>query len=143
MATEDLPPDLAALEQELQSRRTAEPDPGLRRKVLASVRKKLHREPVPFGQFAAALAAAALLWINLSISVVNDTCWPAAPPVDPDRVEETARRIRALVPDLPENEVYRQALLAQIGSYPAPGPIPPSSLEPILRQKEQQTWGIP
>src|SRR5262245_20256051 len=138
----DLPPDLAAFERELSGRDPQELPAGLRPRVLAAVGRELRPRPrLPAWQFAAATAAAALLWVNLSMSVANNLSWRLdRGGLDPRRLEETAGRIRALAPELPEREVYRQALLAQPGVRPAPGPAAPSSPERVLKQRERQEW---
>jgi len=110
MATPDLPADLADPERRLERRSRQEPPAGLRERVLAAVRG----DPVPtdaggFWRFAAAVAAAALLAMNLSMSAANDTDWRlAAVPASDVRGGE---RIRALSPETSEAEASRQELL--------------------------------
>jgi hypothetical protein len=143
MTGPDLPPDLAAFEQRLTGQDRPEPGPALRQRVLESVREELGSPTTvrpPLGWFLGATAAAALLWINFSMSVVNNMDFSFADRLEPALVEETADRIRTLVPELPEDEVYRQALLAQRAARPAPGPVPRASLDSLLRQKEMQQW---
>src|SRR5262245_429052 len=110
MPSADLPPDLAALEQELADRPRAEAPPALRGRVLAAVGRELAPARRPRWQFAAALVTAALLWANFSMSVANNMTWPLADDPDTPPVEETATRIRALAPELGEGEARRQAL---------------------------------
>jgi hypothetical protein len=141
MANQDLPPELSALERELLERSQSEPEPGLRPRVLNAVRRQLRpRDRLSAWQFALATAAAALLWINLSMSVANNLSGPTAGEVDGPRLEETVRRLRVSVPELPETEVYRQALLAQAGARRFAAPVPTLSPEFLLKRKEQQEW---
>jgi hypothetical protein len=136
-----LPPDLAAFEQGFRARARSEPATALRQRVLTAVRQELRKHQRRSAwQFAAALAAAALLWINFSMSVANNTRWPFTTGVDDDRLQATADRIKALAPELPETEVYRQAFLAQGASSPVPAPALPSSPDRILRYKDSQPW---
>jgi hypothetical protein len=141
MTGDELPPDLAAFEQDFRARTRSEPTAVLRQRVLTAVRQELRkRQRRSAWQFAAALAAAALLWINFSMSVANNVSWPFTTRVDDERLQATAGRIHGLVPELPETEVYRQAFLAQVASPPVPAPTLPSSPDRILRHKDNSTW---
>jgi hypothetical protein len=127
MTPDPLPPELLALEQELTYRQRPEPPAELRSRVLAVVAlERSSPRPAParggLVRFAAATAAAALLAINLSASVANDTDWRLRP-TGPDSVE-VAERIRELTPDLSEREARRQAVLlrAAAGLTAAPAP---------------------
>jgi hypothetical protein len=136
----DLPPDLAALDRELAARERMGPSAALRGRVLDAVRRELRRERGPAWRFASVAAAVALLLANLSLSVANDTNWPLIGGPDPERLEATAGRLRALAPELPEREVYRQALAAQAGAWPAPAPALPAEPALILRDEERRAW---
>ena len=99
MTPEALPPDLLALKRELASRALPEPPAELRSRVLMLVglewpspRPSLSRDR--FVRFVAAVAAAALLAINLSASVANDTDWFAAAPTDRADVAAIAAHLR-------------------------------------------------
>jgi hypothetical protein len=138
------PPDLLALERELANRPQPEPPAELRARVLDAVSRE---RPTPhselarngFARFAAATAAAALLAINLSASVANDTDWrlrPARPASADD-----ADCIRELVPDLPEREVRRQALLLRSAAGLTATPRPAGAL--ILRNRTPDSWDTP
>ncbi len=143
MASPDLPPDLAAFEQQLLARERPAPEPVLRQRVLETLRQELHPPTPPGSSFwwtLAATAAGVLLWINFSMSVINNMDWHFAGRPNPAQVEETAERICALLPELPETEVYRQALLLQPATRPAPGPNPSAALDSLVRRKEQQQW---
>jgi hypothetical protein len=102
------------------------------------VGRELRRgERRPAWQFAAATAAAALLWVNLSMSVANNMSWPLAGGLDGERLEATAGRIRALAPELSEHEAYRQALAVQARASLGPAPALSPSPGPILQRLEQ------
>lgn len=149
---EPLPPDLLALERELAARPVPGPPTELRARVLAAVIQerpglvvqpsRLHRAgetPAPlnrggFGRFAAATAAAALVAINLSASLANDTNWRLRP-VGPD---VAADRLRALDPDMPAREARRQALGLRAAAGLTVTPAP--AADRILRTKEPDRW---
>jgi hypothetical protein len=124
MATPDLPPELAELERRLQQRHKQEPSASLRQRVLDAGRG---REPVAAGgfwRFAAAVVAAALLAINLSMSAANNTDWRLAG--DAPRGD-----VAGGSDDGSDREARRQALLFEARSRLAPaGPVsrPTSSL---------------
>src|SRR5688572_14666561 len=130
MTGPDLPPDLAALERELAARDRPGPSAPLRGRVLAAVARELRRGGRRPAWRPAWAAAAALLWANFSMSVANNTDWRLAGGPDGARLEATAGRIRALAPELPEREIYRQALAAQARSRLAPAPALPTSPGP-------------
>ena len=109
MATPDLPPDLAELERRLEQRPRHEPDASLRRRVLDAVRRD--GDSGGFWRFAAAVAAAALLAMNRSMSAANGTDWRLA-----DAPREGARR-----GETSDREAQRQALLFEGRSRLAPG----------------------
>ncbi|MFO0841921.1 MAG: hypothetical protein U0797_05900 [Gemmataceae bacterium] len=133
MRDDPLPPDLAALERDLEGRLDAEPPAALRRRVLAALGRELADRPRRLSWRPALAAAAVLLWINLSMSVTNNASWPGDEGFEGDRVE-TARRIRDLVPGLPQSEVNRQALLAR--SSPRLVPTAPSPYR-LPRRKDR------
>jgi len=121
MSEPDLPADLAWLDNALQSRPVEVPA-GLRPRVLAAVAEELNRRPPgAFWRFAAAAAAAALLGINFSVSVTNNTDCRLRDGIT-DEAETAARRIHELLPDLPHREARRQALLLAAGARLAPSP---------------------
>jgi hypothetical protein len=137
-----LPPDLLALERDLADRPRPEPSAELRGRVVAAARRERHRPArAGFPRFAAAVAAAALVAINLSASVANDTDWGLRRPPDRRAVGDTADRIRELAPDLPDREVVRQMLLlnAAVNLVPAPAPAPP--VDGAFWNKESDRWG--
>jgi hypothetical protein len=140
MTDSDLPPDLAAVEQEL-SGLDRSPPAALRSRVLAAVRRELRRRArSSTWRFAATIAAAALVGINLSMSVANNAAWSPPPGIDRDQMEATAASLRRLLPELPEQEIYRQALAAQGASGFVVVPALPSSPERLLRYEDMGSW---
>ncbi len=118
----ELPEELHNLEQELLSGGPARPAPELRATVLRTVRRELGRTSSrrvlrgSFWGFAAAAAAAALLWANFSVSAANNTdCPPTSREARPN-IRDTARRIRELLPEMTEDESIRHALLLPASS---------------------------
>ena len=138
----ELPDDLAKLERQLAGRPRSQPEPGLRDRILDAVRRELRPNAarVATWHWAAALAAAMLFGANLAMSVANDTSWHFAPRIGAASVETEARQVRRLFPDMPEQEVYRHALLLQAGSnlplQPAFRPAPEHLR--ALNQREQR-----
>lgn len=145
MTPESLPPDLADLERELASRPRPELPAELRARVLAAVSRE---RPTPraeparngFARFAAATAAAALLAINLSASVANDTDWRlrAAGGAEP---ADVVGRIRELAPDLSEQEARRQALMLRSAAGLTATPRPAGTFNP--RSRTPEPWDTP
>ena len=115
----ELSPELAHLERRLATRSRIEPPPNLGPRVLAATQIALRRETGTWRAWAA-MAAAVLLGINLSMSVAADTSWNLGPTADPGAVEAVADRLRALSPDLPEDEIRRLMLLTKAGSQLIP-----------------------
>jgi hypothetical protein len=99
------------VEEKLASRRLLGPSASLRSRVLTNVQQEVSRgqRVSPWG-FAAATAAA-LLWINLSMSVANSVVWQPVSEVDNQQLEAMAGSIRAAAPELSEHEVRRQAIV--------------------------------
>jgi hypothetical protein len=132
-----LPDDLANLQRQLTSQSQLEPGAGLRDRVLAAVGRELRRPPetapgMGDWRFVAALAAAVLLWANLSMSVTLDSSGgrPGAP--EPGRLDAAVAEARRLLPELSEREAYRQAVLARAGTRLTPMPNPRPTLAGLL-----------
>jgi hypothetical protein len=113
-----LPPDLAELENRLADRPRAEPSAHLAARVRAATRTVLRPTPPTSDgwQFWAAVAAVLLVGINLSMSVAADTDWNLTRPADPAPLAATAERLRAMAPELSDDELQRQALLLRAGA---------------------------
>jgi hypothetical protein len=89
----------------------------LRHRVLDDVRSRLrHEQSQSRWQFAAAVAAAAMLWMNLSLSATQATDFGLRPSRPSESIETIARQIEQLAPDLSPREARRQAILLQAGS---------------------------
>jgi hypothetical protein len=126
MGPPELPPDLAELERLLSRRRRPAPPADLRQRVLAAVRRASAGEVAGFWRFAAGVAAAALLAINLSMSAAGNTDWHLAGEPAPD-CAASADRIHEVLPELSEREARRQAVLLRARCYLTPGaPASPS-----------------
>ena len=112
----DLPAAWSALEGALGAREVPALQPALRGRILAaaarartpsSSRRRLAR--ADFWTFAAGVAAAILLWINFSMSAVNDTSWGSGPVSG-----EAARRlliaqVREALPGISDHEASLHA----------------------------------
>ncbi len=144
----ELPSDLAALEHQLAGRSRPEPTAGFHQRLLARIGQELNQRdgrlaPTSTWRFVATIAAAALLWINFSMSVANNMDWHFVGRIDRARLDATAERIRELFPELPAREAFRQALLAQGGARLVPRPNFRPSPDKILQYKERVQWGMP
>jgi hypothetical protein len=141
MSDPELPADLAAIERRLADRPRVEPTSELGSRVLAATRAALRRSSAAAGWHPwAAVAAAVLFGINLSMSVAADTDWHLLPGAEPGQVVATADRLRALAPDLPESEIRRQALLARAAAGLTPTVYLSPSGEHIRTTKERDRW---
>jgi hypothetical protein len=117
----DRPDDLAALERELAARPRPAPSEALREHVLAAARRELTAPPAPgrrlgAWEFALAAAAAFILVLNLSISAANNMNWRLCGRLDRAAVASAAEEIGKLAPELPPQEVRREALILVAGS---------------------------
>jgi hypothetical protein len=118
----ELPPDLEELERRLTARRPTGPPAELRRRVLTAVRRASGEGEGGFWRYVAGVAAAALLAVNLSMSVANNTDWHLRGTPGPS--EAGADRAREVVPELSEREARRQAVLLRARSQLTPGAPP-------------------
>jgi hypothetical protein len=148
MTDPPLPPDLADLERRLADGAPIEPSADFAGRVLGSVRDALRLRPaMPPAPAAgwrswAAVAAALLVGINLSMSAAADTDWHLERDVEPGQVAALTEQLRELAPDLPAAEVRRQMLLARAGaSLPRVFNLSPSrERTPILPERDR--WDV-
>jgi len=136
MREDRLAEDLAAVESALGSRRRPEAGVDLRLRVLAAVRQELAREGARPGgrlsgwQFAAAAAAVVLVGMNLAMMAGRgggpDLRWQGE-----NGTASAAGAIARLVPDLPQREARRQALLLRAGRGLARAPALRPTLPPV------------
>jgi hypothetical protein len=131
MVEPDLPAELAEMEKSLREAlagvpgQLGPPGVGLRVRVLAAVRGELRAaRRGAFLWFLVGTAAAALLWVNLSMSLVNNT-WPVVAAPGAGGVKEMAAQMRTLMPELSAGEARREAAAALARTRLAPaGPLP-------------------
>ena len=77
MCDESLPDELAEIERQLVAARRTESVVYLRSRVLGGVREQLRRDRRQQAwNFVAALAASALVWVNVSLSISGLTNYP-------------------------------------------------------------------
>jgi hypothetical protein len=146
MANEGMPPELESLERELMDRKVPGPSEDLRQRVVSAARAARGKRAssrrlrhVANWRFAAAAAAAVVLWLNLSMSAVNNTTLFARDRGDVRELKDSVRRLCSLLPELSEDEAVRRALLmkARAGWVPVP-PVPgPTALG---ANKEVDLW---
>ncbi|NLF30257.1 MAG: hypothetical protein GX591_05125 [Planctomycetes bacterium] len=112
MIEERLPDDLAAIERALRC--GPEPDAALGGRVLERVGGELRRaRRLAFRQYAAGVAAAVLLVMNLSLSLTAGH--RPAVREGPARAACLAEQVRRMDLDLAEDEIDRQCLLMAAG----------------------------
>ena len=112
MTSDDLPPDLAALEQALGG--GPQPSAALRSRVMAQVQEELHvsrrRE---FWQFVSGVAASVLLLVNFSVSIASvQGQVPRAEAADAKSLYEEIGKLQLALSD---DEIRRQSLLMAAG----------------------------
>jgi hypothetical protein len=112
-----LPSDLQQLERDLADRWLPAASAGLRQRVLDDLPTRLRAERSRSRwQFAAAVAATVLVWMNLSMSATQATDFGLRPNEPTESIETTARQIEQLVPEFSPVEARRQAMLLRAGS---------------------------
>jgi hypothetical protein len=117
MTGDELPPDLAALEQALRG--LCQPGAALRERAMASVREELRgSERAEFWQYAAAVAAVFLVLLNLSVTVAAVS--PPTPGLDRNTVATLRGQLDQMQLGLPADEVNRQCLLLWAGEQLVP-----------------------
>ena len=135
MDDNQLPTDLRQLERELAGRPRPGPPAELRRRVIDGARVELRRNGSRNGwPLAAAVAAAVVVWINLSMSATLGTDYGPGPDTAGPPAGKVAAQIRQLLPELSENDALLQAVLLQSRSdltlHPSV-PAGPASLRPL------------
>ena len=129
----ELPNELERLERELAERPCPEPSADLRNRVLGTVEAELDgTAPRPAESlrtrvsgwltFATATAATVLVWINLSLGAANASSYDLRLPPQPHSLDETARQIRELLPEMSEQEARRYAVILEGGADLVPCP---------------------
>ena len=118
-----LPAELQQLERDLSNRSRATTSANLRQRVLDGVQTQLRVERSQSRwQFAVAIAVAAMLWVNLSISVTQATNYGLRLDGDGQSIETLAGEIQHLVPELLAREATQEAILLQAGARIIPFP---------------------
>jgi hypothetical protein len=113
--------DLEEIQRALSNRLLPGPSPLLRQKVLAGMRSPLRRQRSPARwRFTIAVAAAALFWLNLSLTASRITDCGLRWRRPSGSIEIAARQIEQLLPGLSPVESRRQAILLRAGSTLTP-----------------------
>lgn len=137
MENSSLPPELLRLEQQLAARPRPQPRAGQKLRFVQSVRAELYRQRAGARwAFAAAVAASALVWLNLSLSASQATDCGLRLADGAESIETTADEIRRLVPELPPREAMRQAVLLRAGAGVVACPRPSGSGIEAVRRDE-------
>lgn len=138
-----LPDDLAALERALAERSAPDPAPTLRKQAMAAVRRELGGQRngrQPLWRWLAASAAAVLVAMNFSTSVINNMDWRLARSAEPVGVDAAARQLQALAPGLSPADARRHALLLGAAARTAPAPYGRPTLDQFLQPRERKSW---
>jgi hypothetical protein len=107
-----LPSELQRLERDLANRSLSAASIGLRQRVLDDARSRLRAERSrDRWQSAATVAAAALLWLNLSMSATQATDFDLRPKWPAESTGAIAEQVRQLAPEISPEEAWRQAIL--------------------------------
>lgn len=109
-----LPTDLVALERALVAAR-ADAGDELKSRAMARVARELaDRGTRDSLQYAAAVAAAVVLLLNVGLGA-SRFAGPAADGLDPARLQATCRQLNSLELDLPAEEVARHCMILAAG----------------------------
>lgn len=120
-----LPHELQRLERYLARGPRPAPSAALQRRVLRGVRSELHndmrselrgRRTLPTWRLVTAFAASFLVWLSLSLGVLQATGFALQQRDVSLSVSEVAWRLQQLSPGLSREESLRQATLRQIGA---------------------------
>jgi hypothetical protein len=133
--------ELEELERALAARALPGPSADLRERVLGDVRVPLLACPAVLHppqdtagqassgtrgrarwQFALAVAAGVMLWLNLSLAATRATDFGLRLHGPGESIETACRQIEQLVPELSPQEARRQAILLRAGSTLVPCP---------------------
>lgn len=111
MTSNDLPPDLAAIEQALRG--GCQPGQSLRNRTMTRVQEELSKRQ-NFWEFASLLAAAVLLMLNFSFSITSPSRQVTS--MDPDKLASLREQLGQIQPTLSPDEIRRQCLLLAAGN---------------------------
>ncbi len=122
-----LPPELERIEKELAARPRGRPSEQLRARCLDGLQAELRLQRAGSRwAFAVAVAATALVGLNLAISAGQATDFGLRLDGRQQSVAKTAAEIRRLLPDIPPGEAARQAVLMHSGATIVPCPNVPA-----------------
>lgn len=127
-----LPPELAELEQRLACRAASQPSDHLRARILQAVARELAQPSMAatprmsFWSYAASLAAAAILVLNLSLAASGNPL-AVRPKLAPQQTLARANAIRQVAPELSAVETRRMALLLSASESLVAVPLPRGS----------------
>jgi hypothetical protein len=111
MNNADWSEELNELERRLAARARTEPYPALRERVLTALNREVRvAERESFWNFVVGLAAVFLLGANLTMSSASSVRISVTD--DPEGVATSARRLHALIPEIPAEAVYAEVLMA-------------------------------
>ncbi|MCY2932155.1 MAG: hypothetical protein NTV86_22200 [Planctomycetota bacterium] len=112
----DMSPDLAKLEAALLATRADVPEHLAARAMAASRAGLAAGDRVAFWRYAAGLAAAVLIGLNLALSAgASGTPAPAGKTPAPEAYEQAYREIRQVAPDLPPRQAAAHAFAITAG----------------------------
>ncbi|HEY7156202.1 MAG TPA: hypothetical protein VH575_19710 [Gemmataceae bacterium] len=137
----DLPPELLDVERRLAERARPKPDTAFRRRVLSAMgneraTSRAGRLRQDVWRWAATLAAAVLLSLNLAMSLANHRAGPRAERIEGEDIDSAARALRQRHPDLSEREADQLAALMRTA------PALPASLDRIIPLEGEESWDM-
>jgi hypothetical protein len=143
----DLPPELIELELRLAERDRAKPSPAFRQRVLSAMREELAVPGIVLfwqgsWRVVATAAVAALLCLNLAISLSNHRAWPRVERIEVGIVEAAVREMRQRHPELSEEEAYQLVVLVQLVPALKTAPALSSSLDKIILLERDGSWDM-
>jgi hypothetical protein len=128
MNADQSPGEMSEFERRLQDRLVPEATPALRSRIMHSVAQELLRSPgrsrpaTGFLSFAAAMAAALLIGLNLSITTTAGVSLDSHVKPTREQTIASAESLRQISPDLSADEAMRIAIVLQAGGNLKPLP---------------------
>ena len=133
-----LPPDLAALDQQLAELPQMQPSPALRRRIEVSIAEALSPEGRwSWGWFSAAAAVMLLLVGNLSMSAAVLTYVHMSSPRSTPVYSHSVDRLQELLPELSRQDASHHAVLLDAAGRIMPYPKMSATVHSLKRIDEE------
>ncbi|HEX2971109.1 MAG TPA: hypothetical protein VHP11_02180 [Tepidisphaeraceae bacterium] len=128
-----LPPELAELEQRLMRREAERPSDLARARILQAVARELAQPSgvavrrMGFWSYAASLAVAAILLLNLSLAAAMGNLLATRPKLTPQQTLARADAFRPVGPELSPADTRRMAVMLSAAESLVVAPLPRGS----------------